>query len=591
MESKELLVPDPLLYEDGLEKYIWISDASDDHRNAQYLFGYLMQNNIYINGFVSESDSIIGLRMYNKKIYDLKSLKQRNAAVFYDTWFSNVWETSEDRGYKARVINPDMGRENIVIWGSGVTGEKTFRLLADAGIQVQFFVDSDKSLAGTVKCGLPVHSPEKLTQDCTIIEAMGKWRQLDEEICGRYRKRFHYSLKFIWDRITCECGDDEKEVFSLSNFWSCDRFNNKRVYIYGTGAVETAFADCLKLLDYEFAGFLADDGTEGIKDGYPVMPVEEILYEENFYVWVYDQEKSRKLRELGLRHFLEYECAVHSYGIVSDAKFCLDVNLGHTYLTDGKYPGITVYGKEKKENYKIAVLGASTTEGVQFPFESWPEILYKKLGQEGITLYNGGVSGYWLGQQMIKMMRDILPLKPDMLIVYDAYAELCNIQHPFAFPYAMTAYEYAAAHMEGIRDYERKVSAGVDSGRDRYEYWLFSVRNMYALANVNHIRFFYFCAPWLSSKNGKTIREKNMLISASNGLWFDGDRNAFRYFLNDSQMTLPDCVYDLSHIFDGEEDVYMDSCHVWEKGNRIIAEEIMKVILSEIKSYMGGEGG
>lgn len=38
-----------------------------------------------------------------------------------------------------------------------------------------------------------------------------------------------------------------------------------------------------------------------------------------------------------------------------------------------------------------------------------------------------------------------------------------------------------------------------------------------------------------------------------------------------------DYIYDLSHIFDGE-DVYIDHCHVFEHGNEIIAREIYNII-------------
>ena len=82
--SKELLVFNPLLYDDRLEKYIWIRDLSEDHCDAQHLFGYLMKNNIYINGFVSASDAVIGLKMYHKRIYELNSINWENAVVFHD---------------------------------------------------------------------------------------------------------------------------------------------------------------------------------------------------------------------------------------------------------------------------------------------------------------------------------------------------------------------------------------------------------------------------------------------------------------------------------------------------------------------------
>ena len=42
-------------------------------------------------------------------------------------------------------------------------------------------------------------------------------------------------------------------------------------------------------------------------------------------------------------------------------------------------------------------------------------------------------------------------------------------------------------------------------------------------------------------------------------------------------------MHDLSYIFDNEKDIYMDHCHVLEKGNQIIAREIIKIILPELR--------
>lgn len=287
MESSELLVPNPLLYDDNLEKYIWISDLDEDHRNAQYLFGYLMRKNIYINGFVTNSSDKAELKMYNKKVYNLDSLQQENTVVFYDIWFRDIWKAYKDRGQRARIINPDLDQENIVIWGSGITGAKVFRLLAEAGIKVHFFVDSDKSLVGTVKCGIPVCSPDVLEENSTIIEAMEKWQQLDEEISARHLKRFHFSLSTIWDQISCNIDGIEKSVFNLSYFWTCNRFEGKRIYVYGFGDVEKSFANCLNLLDYEFGGFLVDNRKEIENDDCQIRNVEEIVYEHNYSYFAY----------------------------------------------------------------------------------------------------------------------------------------------------------------------------------------------------------------------------------------------------------------------------------------------------------------
>ena len=42
-------------------------------------------------------------------------------------------------------------------------------------------------------------------------------------------------------------------------------------------------------------------------------------------------------------------------------------------------------------------------------------------------------------------------------------------------------------------------------------------------------------------------------------------------------------IYDLSSVFDDVHDVYMDICHVCEKGNKIIADAIYDVIKNEIR--------
>lgn len=584
MESKEFLVPNPLLNDNSIEKYIWIGDSSEEHRNAQYLFGYFMKRNIYINGFATKLLSLVNLKMYNKRIHEVNSLLQEQVVVFYDIWIKDLWRTYKERGHRARIINPEMDREKVVIWGSGITGENAFKLLREKGIKVCFFVDSDKRLDGTTKCGIPVCSPDRIQEDFVIIEAMEQWRQLDEEISSRFSKRFHFSLNYNWDLITCDINGIEKDVLSLSNFWSYNRFEGKSIYVYGVGNIEKSFVRCLKLMDYEFGGYLVDDKEKLNTRNSQCKNVEDILYEENYYVWVYDETKSQKLRELGLRHYFEYECPVRQFGIVTDAKFCIDVNLGFNYLSESKYPGMVVYGTEGENDYKIAVLGGSTTDGTAFPFKTWSQILYEKLRYK-VTLYNGGVSGYVSGQELFKLIRDILSLKPDMIIVYDGFNEInIDVQNPFAFPYAMKVVNCAAQYLvQDIREsYERVVTSGVRSGRDFYSNWLFNLRNMYAISRENNIEFLAFCQPELSSKRGKTIQEKNMLLSAPTDYILKHIKEGFRNCI-EKTFQLPDYIYDLSHIFDSETDVYMDSCHVWEKGNQIIAEEIVKVVLPKIE--------
>ena len=59
-------------------------------------------------------------------------------------------------------------------------------------------------------------------------------------------------------------------------------------------------------------------------------------------------------------------------------------------------------------------------------------------------------------------------------------------------------------------------------------------------------------------------------------------KNALRSYIGERK-DLPDYIHDLSHVFDGK-DVYMDLCHVWDEGNRIISGEIKRVIQPVIES-------
>ena len=43
-------------------------------------------------------------------------------------------------------------------------------------------------------------------------------------------------------------------------------------------------------------------------------------------------------------------------------------------------------------------------------------------------------------------------------------------------------------------------------------------------------------------------------------------------------------IHDFTHIFDGHDDVFYDCCHVYEKGNRIIAQKILPFVLSAIEN-------
>ncbi len=340
----------------------------------------------------------------------------------------------------------------------------------------------------------------------------------------------------------------------------------------------------MKLLDFDFAGFLVDTVDEDEENEYSIKYVEDILYEKNYFIWTLKKEKAKKLNELGLQYYRDYYVNESIADVTINRTIILDTNLTYNFLADSKYPGIMIYGDDKKDDFKIAVLGGSTTDGSLYPFKSWPQLLFEEIGMQNITIYNGGVTGYTSGEELLKLIRDIIPLNPNMIIVYDGFNDLnksSNVQYPFTNGYLKQLFDYASDHIDDERC-NNNICMGIAAQQNRFSNWFSNIRTMYAVANERNIAFFCFCQPVLSSKMKHTISEKNQLLSNEATIVELYVKEAFRTQI--SQLSSrPKYMYDLSSIFDEEEDVYMDICHVWEKGNRIIASEIKKIILPAIK--------
>lgn len=583
-KAEELLVPNPLLYSD-LEKYIWISDSKEEHKNAQILFDYLLKRKIYISGFATDKKILIGLKMYHKTIYNINVLDKEKSVVFFDSYFTELNVKPSVETYSARIVNPRLNGTNVVIWGSGITGGRAYDVLTSCGINVKYFVDSNCRLTGCEKIGKSIFSPDKLEEsgcDITIVEALTKWKEVDDSICGKYGKRFYYNL-----RRPEGYEYEENQMLDLRSYWLVHCFQSNKIYVYGIGSGEREMAQLLRLFDFDFGGFLIDREEQldqEIDEQCSVKYVEDILYEDDYYIWVYDVRRVGRLKELGFTYFSQYMCRTYAWDMSIGRRNLLDINLGHTYSLDNKYPGIEIYGDESENAYKIAILGNSTTDGTLYPFRSWPEFLSDAL--QDITIYNCGVCGYTSGQEVIQLIRDALQLKPDMIVVYDGTGDLnVNNKWPFSSYYVEMIYQYAGKHVEDPTNYingeDGTYYRGIASKGSRFDNWLSNIRTMHAIASDRNIKFISLCAPTLGSKKGRTEKEKSLLLSMISDTLSRHVEESFRKSI-EQMHEMPDYMHDLSHIFDGKNDIYMDESHVWEKGNEIIAEEVKKIILPEI---------
>lgn len=577
----------PLLY-CNKEKYIWYGHSMEDRQRALNLFVKLCQLKIYIHGFVSDFTSYVGLKIFNKKVVSTEYIDGREAYVFTDQY--------EKKGLQPiYVLNSKIKETKCVVYGAGANGKIVKDLLGQNKIEVLFYIDSNPEKEGMKVGGAVVYGAYKLSEldaETIIIEASDNYAEMDQVVeknCD-YIKRFYYS-KIIFEVGNERWIDNKKNINVFEILTMTQMFLNKSIFIYGVDDKCRNLAAYLTLLDFDFGGFLCDfyDNQVELLDEYRVLNVEEVLYEKHFFVLVDRKRKNsiRKIEEMGLRFAEDFGCM---YPLCHDTlykrKTRLDVLLGHTFVGECEYPGFCINGDEK--GYRIVTLGGSTTDGSLYSFSSWPELLQRKCKKK-LTIYNGGCGGYLSSHDLLKLIRDVLVLNPDMVIAYSGFNDTVHL--PFDFEYSNKVFSVVANmldeswNIDDLEDEESVVQFGLKRKDDKFSLWLSNIRMMNAICKENGILFYAFLQPMLASKYKRDKKEEEIFLQCWPAYTCnrEADMKFFRERMSNKKIKEENSyIFDLSHIFDNTTDVYMDHCHVFRKGNEMIADEILKKIYNSI---------
>ncbi len=134
----------------------------------------------------------------------------------------------------------------------------------------------------------------------------------------------------------------------------------------------------------------------------------------NYYV-VQWRRAEKKIYERDPDPILAYHLRPHSHARVAQSTFSINSR---------GFRGREI-AAEKGDAYRIVALGESTTFGVTLSPEDrpWPELLEQLIRERlkprrPVEVINAGVPGYRLDQNLRRFAKDILPLKPDMVISY-----------------------------------------------------------------------------------------------------------------------------------------------------------------------------
>lgn len=580
------------------KKYIWFrgQDIGTESVMACNLLKFFLKRNLYIDGFVTDIKENVGICLWNKEIVYINDIEENCSLVFS--------ENKVDRypGFQSIVeINPLINKKNVVVYGAGQDGCHLLHAAENLELEISMFIDSNPEKVAKGMEGIPIYGVEMIdhiSDDASIIVAASSVYQEIDQIINKHlpeKARFLYNLHFQHEELKSSfIYLQENELFVMEHVsWMMRIVQNKKIYIYGTSERSKKLIEIYELLDFNVIGYIDDEKKEYL-DNRPVISLENATNDGTGFMLIsrLDYRKNFEKLERMNFHLLKDYGFDNPFAVtyVAARNEIVDVNLGISYIGKQGVYGFTVVGNDLPSDRRIVILGSSIADGEFTPFRSWPEFLGERLIEDNVTIYNGAVAGYNTSQELLKLIRDVLYLKPDMVITYDGNIDITRYagdDNTFIFQGLTTSMMQYVNSYGGVElDYypvNHLPCTGIRPNVDRFVIWLNNIKRMKAVCTHEKIQFFSFLAPTLNSKPNKTKQEKGMLWSRWISNDYDKWAHKFRMYIK-SVVASCDYIYDLSDIFDDVNDVYMDGYHVFEKGNKIIADSIYKVIKEAVKN-------
>jgi hypothetical protein len=415
---------------------------------------------------------------------------------------------------------------------------------------------------------------------------------------------------------------DSDNIVLVSKEYLVERCNNRKLIICGTGKEASQLATLLSQCDVDVDYFISEKPINSFS-GKKVRSCFDIVFEDpcKIFIIVADEDIRygifrQQFIEIGLLediHFTYYK-DVPAY----TEPWYFDVTLGYSRVKENM-EGFEVFGDiGNPDALVIVALGGSTTESYYSFIKGWAYFLVELFNSDGISvvMYCGGVAGYTSTQELLKLVRDVIPLRPHIVLSYGGFNDLLyyplnscppNQQGEKSGPFAYQSERVLKPFVHHFQvDYMRSISQlypdsdytvyyGLQNNKSASTFWFDNVRAMSAITSEFNILFlsflqpFYYTGHYVLTDSQKTIFHRH---------WWDADRPNPDLYTKERIISMvfgiseiktainnADYITDLTDIFDGQEAVYRDICHVTEQGNEIIAKNIyskLKIHLHEV---------
>lgn len=607
----------------GKKVVVYGTDA-DARQFARRLFNAGIEMHFFLHTLENEIEETY---IYNRKIIERNDVK-RNGYVVVTALknFHNVAQEMKIWGIDSYLVeleqlNPVLVDARIVIYGTGARAERIYEELHPY-LNVGAFCDSSEDKWGGRFLGKDVLAPQQIKKEDKILIASSFYEEIAKTL---YKNNIeeqnividYHQVVFKDSFVLYQLGENLGLLNSIYGFDSAFQafshdYDNYEIVLYGEKqAVQQAKR---KLSVIGFGDILAVSRETEEEDG----TIYNLLYEKNNenkrYVLLdaYSDELVNMVTQMSVG-FQSFQCSnnylsFYDFSYLTRHQDVFDPNLGFaTISNENEYPGFLTYEylNGNSENFlTIVTLGGSTTTAHCVRNRPWSYYLSEKLKENQIAhrIYCGGNDSYSASQELQRLIRDGVFLQPDIVISYSgannmegSFSVLEN--YPFIHLFQKELFEW----MEKIRTIqmkavgtglliEKKVNYGVHQEISNALFWYEQIKMMHAICVSRKIRFFSFLQPVFFNKARYGKKERTLLADygfliekKTNRMLVENESAMNRLrpviqFMEEAKRIKEEWFFDLSEALDESQNVYMDNCHLYEEGNRIIAERIFDVI-------------
>ncbi|MCM1560724.1 MAG: SGNH/GDSL hydrolase family protein [Butyrivibrio sp.] len=347
---------------------------------------------------------------------------------------------------------------------------------------------------------------------------------------------------------------------------------NKKIYILGEQTpLARKIEALLKQCGIDLHGYLEPAVKPEAVDSYDLQDLFMDGVEQAF-VLVPDTdrgvatEKSNLLKKLGLsidEHAFAGFWPLQFENLLSYKPDCL-VEYSMDLLPD--YPGVHVI-TGKNEGIRILVLGGSTSTSNVFKPKSWVEFFYQKASQAlgDVTIYNFAHEANDVVQELLRLIRDGYFLKPDYVISMSG-TNNHNVKEGMSNQFNMPLFYKLFRQWTD----NGEVLSGFSVDESAFDFWRRQEFLIKQTAEAFGAKYIGFLQPFDLEKPDKTLLEAMTIAEA-----------AVPANLSFSEKAVYDDFYiNLLDFFWDNEDMYIDNCHYSSKANELLADEVLRVLLS-----------